>query len=1044
MSLRKAFVAFFLILYLSTILQTYSSMSINSNNNHVSLGDVTLEVPHSVIQSIPTTQPITTSLEDNEMIVTTYSYEQRFEGYQLFIVCRREIVIDRYDNFLILMDLDGNIIKQKFLGNTDNVAYLPAKFINTTTILYAGLDGAHLWNIETDQDIVLDFKSHHDYEYNPNANTIFTLKRYTITLNGIDYYFDYIEEYSLDGSKIWYLDSRNFINTSMWCPYHDIINGVRDITHSNTIFYDAEEDVLYYNPRNVNTFYKIDHKTGQVIWGLGEYGNFTLFDKYGNQKETLFYHAHSLEKIDSNTFIIFDNDYHNQTDEYSKNSRIVEITINETSMEAHESWTWEGGRSYYAYYWSDADRLPNGNRLGTFGTYEHAGDYTYGARIVEVNPQGEIVWKLDFPNTQTYSYGIYRSERVSFVPYIEPSTSEYVPIDKPVEIYWNVHAGINERISTSGSYYVYLNGTLINTGEVIFPSFRRATEIKTTINSLSEGTFNVTIVVTDNTGNKASSTRFLTTKPFLISRTGPTSIEYNDSSAVITWSGFTSSPLDYEIRLNQSLIQSGIWNGEAISYYLGDLDIGQYYVSFLLYNDTITVYNDTFLLLVAKVAPPSIISAPLNETIEWNSSLLLNWTISDTNPWLYEIYLNSELVFTENWQNYIENVSWSFPIVDEGVYNVTLVAYDQVLNSAVSTIFVNVTSPSPPAILYTGLNELIWGSSDYNRLVWEVHGGESYIIWRNNTKLAEGVIKTHNIIKTAVWFEEGWRIGNYNITIQVKDSQNRASVLTTFIKVKIAYSDPYANNYVPASSAYYAHASNALGSPDGEYAEITYDYGNGYLVLDMGENEEIIDREGVDFMVYSSSGEYKVSVSNDLTKPFIDIGITTGNQSFDLGVTSLKIARFVRIEYQSGEVVLLDAIEAFNYNEITTDVDPPKIDSPGNMTIYENTSSLIISWNVSDLTPYQYTIYKNNTVVVSEQWTEETIRYVFTPIKVGTYEITLELIDLFDNTAKDTIYVHVLPQKTSKGVFDVPGLILGIIIINFLLFSRKRRHYLTK
>ena len=48
-----------------------------------------------------------------------------------------------------------------------------------------------------------------------------------------------------------------------------------DLTHSNSLFFDAENDILYYNARNPNTFYKINHSSSEVIWGLGEHGNFS-------------------------------------------------------------------------------------------------------------------------------------------------------------------------------------------------------------------------------------------------------------------------------------------------------------------------------------------------------------------------------------------------------------------------------------------------------------------------------------------------------------------------------------------------------------------------------------------------------------------------------------------------------------------------------------------------------------------------------------------------------------------------------------------------
>ena len=53
--------------------------------------------------------------------------------------------------------------------------------------------------------------------------------------------------------------------------------------------------------------------------------------------------------------------------------------------------------------------------------------------------------------------------------------------------------------------------------------------------------------------------------------------------------------------------------------------------------------------------------------------------------------------------------------------------------------------------------------------------------------------------------------------------------------------DEYADSVVFKSSMWYFHGENAMGAPDNKSAVIYFDYGNGFLTLDMGEGEEIID-----------------------------------------------------------------------------------------------------------------------------------------------------------------------------------------------------------
>ena len=80
-------------------------------------------------------------------------------------------------------------------------------------------------------------------------------------------------------------------------------------------------------------------------------------------------------------------------------------------MTAWVSWSWTAPKELYSPYWGETARLPNGNRIGVFGTPNHplATTSPYlvndtGAVLVEVSPQSEVVRLYEFP----YAWGIYR------------------------------------------------------------------------------------------------------------------------------------------------------------------------------------------------------------------------------------------------------------------------------------------------------------------------------------------------------------------------------------------------------------------------------------------------------------------------------------------------------------------------------------------------------------------------------------------------------------------------------------------------------------
>ncbi|MBD3158842.1 MAG: hypothetical protein GF309_08655, partial [Candidatus Lokiarchaeota archaeon] len=360
-----------------------------------------------------------------------------FDGYNLFVL--REM--NRSNNDLIrypivLTTMDGKIAFEgpPALAN-------PAEFINSTTVLSQDYDEARLWNIYTNETDHLGLKGHHDYEYNHNNNTVFTIKAYNIEIGGTTYLYDSIEEYDLDGNLIWSINSSEFIPPEHWCPYGDLWHGIPDVTHGNTIFYDSDEDMIYFNCRNTNTFYKINHSSGEVVWSLGEYGDFQMFDADGNEAQALFYHAHGLDRIDDSTFLLFDNDYHNQTDAENKLSRMVEIKTNEFTMTANVSWKWTAPPDYYSGYAGDADRLPNGNRIGVFGTPDHpeadgTGVSDIGARIVEVNREGEIVWSMDYHHKEELKYYVHELDRVRLSPILTSNQNHTFSTEEAVILNW--------------------------------------------------------------------------------------------------------------------------------------------------------------------------------------------------------------------------------------------------------------------------------------------------------------------------------------------------------------------------------------------------------------------------------------------------------------------------------------------------------------------------------------------------------------------------------------------------------------------------------
>ena len=204
-----------------------------------------------------------------------------------------------------------------------------------------------------------------------------------------------------------------------------------DWTHGNDVTVSLVGKYYFVNFRNTDNFANVDIETKELIWIAGRNGNFTLFED-GIEVESLWYHSHIVKEIEPNVFIMFDNDFHNSTklenyppgeDPYVTNyggrSRLIEITLDESSMTAEVTWSYSPPTEYFSAIFGDVDILPNGNILGTFGTPDHRWtedhveiEQPFGASLLEINREGELIREYRFP----LGVSIYRVNQLSEDP----------------------------------------------------------------------------------------------------------------------------------------------------------------------------------------------------------------------------------------------------------------------------------------------------------------------------------------------------------------------------------------------------------------------------------------------------------------------------------------------------------------------------------------------------------------------------------------------------------------------------------------------------
>ena len=374
--------------------------------------------------------------------------------------------ITQQGNYLMVIDTNGTVLAMRESTGSYGAAYN----IAPDTLLFQGepQDGltnsaptyaTHIWNFAT--NTTEDFPNvigHHDIQYDPINNTFLTLQDYVRQVGNNSILFDKIVLLSENGTVLWSWDTYNYIPLSEATPYNEttIYNGqtLEDFTHANDLDWDYNDGVIFLNLRYTNTFYEINQTTGNIIWACGEFGNFTLLGANGQPlvganglPPSLWYGSHDIKEVAPDVFTMFNNDFDNNTNPDDCHSEMLELTLNETSMTAYVSWSWEAPTQYWTSYGGATLLLPNGDFIGDFGDPIHQfaqnsenGAWNFndtGAVFVEVNPAGQVVRTWTFP----VGWYVYRIEEVtnsnispSPTPSVSPSSTPSVSTNSQIII----------------------------------------------------------------------------------------------------------------------------------------------------------------------------------------------------------------------------------------------------------------------------------------------------------------------------------------------------------------------------------------------------------------------------------------------------------------------------------------------------------------------------------------------------------------------------------------------------------------------------------
>jgi hypothetical protein len=151
---------------------------------------------------------------------------------------------------------------------------------------------------------------------------------------------------------------------------------------SNTIWYNAPTDTVFYSLYSHDTILEIDRQTGEALRRFGDAEGSWAFDP----PESAFWWQHGVSILDSGNLITS-----SQAEEDSIECVVREYELDFGAETLREVWSFAGGPDVTSTAMGEAHRLADGTTLHNTGA---------GGRFIEVSPEGDVVWDLYWPGIE--------------------------------------------------------------------------------------------------------------------------------------------------------------------------------------------------------------------------------------------------------------------------------------------------------------------------------------------------------------------------------------------------------------------------------------------------------------------------------------------------------------------------------------------------------------------------------------------------------------------------------------------------------------------
>ncbi|MCY3412172.1 MAG: hypothetical protein INQ03_11115 [Candidatus Heimdallarchaeota archaeon] len=640
--------------------------------------------------------------------------------------------------------------------------------------------------------------------------------------------------------------------------------------------------------------------------------------------------------------------------------------------------------------WEFTDTNPHWFNITLDG--ENYANGAWDGSIITINVDGLEVGDHYFRIYVNDTYGLTNTHLVTVsvtpppAPHAVPGTYDTVEFGDTLEVSWSVSALYPDK------YIIYLDGVAMVSGSWSNGS------LTYDVGSQLPGTYNVTLFLNDTLGTEFISSIFVVyledPLPTLNDKITDLVYEIGESNQSIYWIFEDNNPATFSLYQNGTSLITGAWTSlTEIRYSLPELAIG-------VYNYTLVVEDlsggqniQAIWVTVEKDQTAPYIQYLSGYTYPEDELIFMDWNATDYHPNNYSVSVNGEILFIENWVNFI---SFNHTFEDPGEYTIKLEVWDTYGNLVVDEFNITITIVDLVAPVINGFELMGFNESTAFDVDWQiVEENPSYcMIYLDSVKVAE-----YNLTSIVIRYSStGLSAGLYNLTLVVFDVGGNSDTFTTMLQINIVDTDPpqISGDATLSTTETSITLSWSITDAHPAYYEL---YHQGSLVLTKN---------------MTLAGDITYTASN----------LNPGSHNFTLIVYDVKdnfasFTTIVTVEEDSNDLAFLT--------------------TPYNLVIGKDVEYILI-WQVIGSNPNGYTVFLDGTDVQSDSWTSGgNIEYIINFSVIGSYNVKLVATNLAGDSIEHNISIVVIAEVAGSNTTDTPYPFLFFLLTLGGLVSILRR-----